>query len=425
MGKVLITTLGSLGDLHPLLRMALELKDMGHQVVVGTSETFRPRVEKFGLGFIALKPDQSDVSREWFEMANHPTKGPEIVVRKVVLPYLEANFRATMDAGEFDLYINHTLTFTTPVVAELKKKPWLGVVLQPMLMFSPDDPPVIPGYEWTDLFRWSRWFYRALFRFGELKVRRWTEPVQTLRKRAGLKRDPKNLIIEGGFSPDGTIVCYPKALSSFVPLDAPTPKDRVRHVGFPFFDGGENALAPDLEEFLQAGEAPIVYTLGSAIVMIESEFYKIAAETHSRANAKNPRRAVLVCGDRAEEMKAKLAGILGANIFVTGYAPYSVLFPRAAAVVHQGGIGTLSQVLRAGVPQIVVPFAHDQPDNARRAERLGVAKVIPQAKLSVSTLARAIAAIDESMRESARRVSLAVQEERFAEKFREFISSYL
>ena len=58
------------------------------------------------------------------------------------------------------------------------------------------------------------------------------------------------------------------------------------------------------------------------------------------------------------------------------YAPYGQLFSRSAVVVHQGGIGTTSQVLRAGVPMLVMPYSHDQPDNAARCKRLGVAEVI-------------------------------------------------
>ena len=58
------------------------------------------------------------------------------------------------------------------------------------------------------------------------------------------------------------------------------------------------------------------------------------------------------------------------------YAPHAALFPRAAAVVHHGGIGTTAAALRAGRPMLVVPHAHDQPDNAFRAEKLGVARVL-------------------------------------------------
>ena len=83
-------------------------------------------------------------------------------------------------------------------------------------------------------------------------------------------------------------------------------------------------------------------------------------------------RAVLLTGHLPENRPAIASG----HIFVTEWAPHSALFPRASAIVHQGGAGTLHSALRAGRPMVVVPFAHDQPDNANRVAQLGVARVV-------------------------------------------------
>ena len=85
------------------------------------------------------------------------------------------------------------------------------------------------------------------------------------------------------------------------------------------------------------------------------------------------RRAVLLVGSRPGRLPV---GPLGSDAWACAYAGHAQLFPRAAAVVHQGGVGTTAQALRAGVPMLVVPFAHDQPDNAARVRRLGVARVL-------------------------------------------------
>jgi len=61
---------------------------------------------------------------------------------------------------------------------------------------------------------------------------------------------------------------------------------------------------------------------------------------------------------------------------VAEYAPYSALFSRASVVIHQGGVGTTAQCLRAGKPMLIMPYSHDQPDNARRMRRLRVARTI-------------------------------------------------
>ena len=76
------------------------------------------------------------------------------------------------------------------------------------------------------------------------------------------------------------------------------------------------------------------------------------------------------------------------NVAAFDYAPYSLVFPRAACVVHQGGVGTTAQVLRAGVPALIMPYSHDQPDNAARCERLGVARVISRDRYNAENAAR-------------------------------------
>jgi UDP:flavonoid glycosyltransferase YjiC (YdhE family) len=141
--------------------------------------------------------------------------------------------------------------------------------------------------------------------------------------------------------------------------------------GFAFYDEDERAagLAPDLARFLDAGEPPIVFTLGSAAVMDPRGFFLESA----RSALALRRRAVLLVGS---EPGAREGLPVDARIHIAEYAPFSQLFPRAAVNVHQGGIGTTGQALASGRPMLVMPCAHDQPDNGFRCERLGVALVI-------------------------------------------------
>jgi rhamnosyltransferase subunit B len=116
-----------------------------------------------------------------------------------------------------------------------------------------------------------------------------------------------------------------------------------------------------------AGDAPVVFTLGSSAVMAAEQFY----EESVKAVTKLGLRAVLLIGKTEKAPEAE-----SDSIYVTDYAPYSELLPRAAATVHQGGIGTTAQALRAGRPMLIVPWAHDQPDNAERCRRLGLARSV-------------------------------------------------
>jgi UDP:flavonoid glycosyltransferase YjiC (YdhE family) len=141
-------------------------------------------------------------------------------------------------------------------------------------------------------------------------------------------------------------------------------------VGYCFYDrkSGHEALHPALEAFLDAGPPPLVFTLGSTAVFDPGTFF----EESAAAARSLGRRAVLLCG------KSRPPGLEGADLHLADYAPYSLLFPRAEAVVCSGGIGTVGQCLRAGVPFVVVPFGNDQPDNAARCLRLGVSRTLPK-----------------------------------------------
>jgi UDP:flavonoid glycosyltransferase YjiC (YdhE family) len=125
-----------------------------------------------------------------------------------------------------------------------------------------------------------------------------------------------------------------------------------------------------LGEFLRAGEAPVVLTLGTTAVNDPGTFYEVGA----RAVRDLGLRAVLVAGNGAESIRHTV----GNDVLAVGFAPHDLLFPHARVIVHQAGIGTLSEALLAGKPMLIMPYGHDQADNAWRAGRLGVARVLPR-----------------------------------------------
>jgi rhamnosyltransferase subunit B len=136
------------------------------------------------------------------------------------------------------------------------------------------------------------------------------------------------------------------------------------------------AVDPELERFLSAGEKPVLFTAGTGQAHAAG-FFKAAAQVVSALGC----RAVFLTS-RPEQVPQDMPG----SVFVTAYAPFSALLPRSAVMVHHGGIGTLSQCLAAGIPQLVVFMSLDQPDNAARIERLGVGLRVPMARLSRNRL---------------------------------------
>jgi rhamnosyltransferase subunit B len=174
--------------------------------------------------------------------------------------------------------------------------------------------------------------------------------------------------------------------------------------GFIFYDKAV-AGPPDRElgKFLEQGDPPVVFTLGTSASTVAGDFYRASVEAARRGKW----RAIFVTG--ADPRNRIPAESLPASMFVTDYAAYSELFPRAAAVVHPGGIGTVAQALRAGVPMIIVPHAADQPDNAFRAARLGVARVIPRGKYDASRAWKELGTLLENPRYSSRSKTLAAK----------------
>ena len=164
-------------------------------------------------------------------------------------------------------------------------------------------------------------------------------------------------------------------------------------------------MPPDLQRFLDAGPPPIVFTLGTSAVMVAGNFYRESLRAAQQLN----RRAVFLIGKDERNQ----VGPLPDGMFAADYAPYSELFPRAAAIVHQGGAGTTGQAMRAGKPMVVVPFAHDQPDHAARLKRLGISATVPRHGVSARRLADALSRvlIDPQFAANAKRVGQEVRAE--------------
>lgn len=360
--RIVLTTWGTFGDVHPFLALALELKRRGHYPVMATCEVYRDKVEGEGLCFTPMRPnvgklrDQPDL----FKRAFDPLWGPEYIIRELMVrPIAESFADLSQCARDADLLISHSVTYATPLFAEAHGIRWISVALQPSILFSVHDPPRLPQIEWVK--RLPVAWRRVPFGAARVYSRQWFKPYYELRRSLGLPKTDRHPMIEGQYSPYGTLGLFSNVLAKSQPDWPP----KIVITGFPFhdrFDATSRGLSAGLEEFLDAGEAPLVFTLGTSAVFDARDYWEVSAEAARRLK----RRAVFLVGrDFVHEAKA------WPGVYVSGYEPHSELFPRAAAIIHQGGIGTTGQALRAGVPQLVVSFSHDQPDNGSRVAEAG------------------------------------------------------
>jgi UDP:flavonoid glycosyltransferase YjiC (YdhE family) len=269
---VLVIALGSAGDVHPNVGLALALKRRGHRVVLVTSTVFAPLARRAGIEMQALGTEQ-----EFYEALRdpdiwHPYRAFSVVAKRLILPMMREVYR----------------------------------------------------------------------------------------------------IIESSSGSGDTIVAAPANghLTGFALCDERDWRPPV--------DG--------LAEFLEAGDPPVVFTAGSAHAF-SAEFFRVSVEA-CRAGG---RRGILLT-QFPEQLPAHLPG----NVRAFGYVPFSSVLPRAAALVHHGGIGTTAQALAAAVPQLVVPFAHDQPDNAVRVRRLGVGDFLLPRRYKAAAAAEKLKRLIES-----------------------------
>ncbi len=386
MSRILLATLGSLGDLHPYIAVGKALVARGEHVRLATSIDYRTRVEAAGLEFAPLAPsiaelgDPEQIARRFFDR----WRGPQRLIDAMVTVPLRracADLRAAVEG--VSLAVSHPLTAALPMIAESRGLPWLSSVLAPYSLFSMTDPSLIPNVQWLQR-RLGRGLRRSMLSVVRKVMRRWERPLHSLRAELGLSRVKGALLMDGQFSPRGTLALFDAALAA-PQADWPA---RTLVCGAALHDAADPqdatpASGEVLERFLAAGPPPVVFALGSSAVWLARDYWKHAIAACETLGI----RGVLLTGMPLQRQ-------LPDHIAAFDYLPYSRVFPHAAAIVHQAGIGTLSFALRSGRPQLLTPAGFDQPDNAARAARLGVGRVLPFRRAhSEARLVRALRAL--------------------------------
>jgi rhamnosyltransferase subunit B len=410
MARVLLTTLGSYGDLYPYIAVGIELRHLGHAVLIATSASYREKVESAGLEFAPVRPDISLDDAALMRAFFDPLRGTERVARAICSVVRETYQDTLAAARGCDAIVTHPITFAAVLVAQKLELPWISSVLAPGSFISAYDPPVPAPAPWlVNVRAMGPGAMAAVWRATKRFTLGWFRPVLELRQEIGLAPGGHPLF-EGANSPDLVLALFSRALAEPQP---DWPKQAVL-TGFPFHDSAASELAPELAAFFEAGPPPLVFTLGSSAVAAAGDFYSVSLEVVRRLNT----RALFLGAP---------PGRTPPEVLVWPYAPHEQVFPRASVIVHQGGIGTTAQALRSGRPMLVVPFAHDQFDNAARVRRLGAATTVPRQRYSERTAVAALQPLltEPSYREAAKTLSEAIRSENGAATAARAIDLYL
>lgn len=402
---IVFATAGSLGDLYPFLALGSALKARGYRVSLATSSNHRAAVEAAGLSFRHMRPDPENTA-DFHARFMHPKTGGEFVYRDYLAPAIRDSYddllRATEDA---DMLVSQSLmALAAPLVAARTNIPWVSAVFQPMTLFSLHDTPnYLPSGLLRRLCGRYPAFHARVFHYVRLHTAEWVRPVQDFRRELGIPGQDHPMY-EGQHSPL-------RVLAMFSPLLGTPQPDWPRaavQTGTALHAEGERRGNPALEAFLARGGAPLaIFTLSAAASNDAGDFYREALHAARMLGL----RALLVTSGLSAS--SRLPEPLPRWALRIEYAPFDEIFPHAAVVVHAGGIGTGFKALQAGVPQVLIPHAHDQLDNALRLQRLGVATVIAGKRTGRRHQARALrgALADGAMKERAQALSPAARTE--------------
>ncbi len=364
--NILILAVGSYGDVLPLVGLGREFCSRGHTVTLFTNGHFGNLIQQTGLNFVALgSADEYDAMADnpilW-----HPHKGWRLLMKRLVSGALEDSYRllkSKVIQGS-TIMISSSLGFGARLLQETQHLPHVTVHFSPGVFHSAHQSPKIPGLSLPDW--WPVTFKQGIWKFLDHSMMDPVVKSKLNRFRHQLGLPPVSRIFHDWLhSPDLVLALFPEWFAA--PQADWPPQTYV--TGFPLFDDTQGGALPiEVQDFLGQESPPLVFTPGSAM-------------KHGRRFFAEAARACQLSGHRGillTRYPEQLPPSLPKEVKHFFYVPLSQLLPHAAALIHHGGIGTCSQALRAGIPQVIQPLAFDQFDNAARVKKLGVGTMISQ-----------------------------------------------
>jgi len=398
--KITILTYGSRGDVQPFIALALGLQKNGHQVKLAAPHRFADFVAAHGIPFVPLAGDPEEISKRFTDAGHNAVKTVCAIrdyVTSIALDVARAAFAACDDA---DLII-HSFLFTTGGHSLAYMRGIPDVSIQTFPIFAPTRayPPVAlsslpPGL----LSYFGHWLNTQIFWYGG------NSGYNQQRKQ---HPDIFSFDLFWPFDEKPPRRATP-LLFAVSPTVLPPARDsatRANVVGYFFLDSPADYQPPaDLTRFLDAGPAPVCVTFGSMIHRASGRIADCVLDAIQIAG----QRAVILTGWDGWKGRASSDDVL----FLES-APHDWLLPRCKSVIHHGGAGTTAAGLRAGISNIVIPFAGDQAFWGKRVHAIGAGpRPIPIRALTATRLASALAEAEESaLRNRAQLAGRAIRNE--------------
>jgi rhamnosyltransferase subunit B len=356
----LLASLGTDGDVLPFVGLGLRLRARGHRVTLAANEQYESIAGACGFGFGKLASNE-----EMHRLLGNPDVWHPVQSGLLGAKWGRTAFRRQYEvmarlAGNSDtVLIAYAPMFAARIVQEKLARPLVTLLPMPWMLLSRVSPPALPmaaRFPVLQSRRASLWVWRVAELATDLLLGR---RLNALRASLGLKR--VRGIYRWSFSPELTIGLFP---DWYAAPQRDWPRN-TRTAGFGLHDGGK-PVDKELLEFCRRGAPPVAFTFGTGI-MHARELFRKSFECCQKLGL----RALFLT-----RYPQQLPEHLPPSIRHCDYAPFSQIFPECAAVVHHGGAGTTAQALAAALPQLILPLAWDQPDNAFRVRRLGAGQWI-------------------------------------------------
>lgn len=379
--KILIECNGSYGDVFPFIAIGRALQQRGHQIVFFANGRFESLARETGFDYV-----MAGTADEYETFIKDPDlweskKGFKIIIQMLVahLPEAYQRLAAHVEPGN-TLVIGSSLAFATRLIQETHQVPGVTVHLAPSVFRSDTQLLNKPGKQV------SRWLSQSLWWLVDRFVLdpAFTDEFNRFRETLGLSATSR-MFRDWIHAPDLVIGLFPEWFAAPQPGWPP----QVHCTGFPLLDQVDDDDLPDeVRSFLAEGTKPFVFTPGTAMRQ-GNRFFRASVSACQKLKARG-----ILLSRYADQIPEKLPD--GIRHF--DFVPLSRLLPHAAAVIHHGGIGTSSQALRAGVPQLIRPCAYDQFDNAWHIEKLGVGFGIDREMYTPDTVVEELNILTQSPR---------------------------
>ncbi|MBI4815150.1 MAG: glycosyltransferase family 1 protein [Deltaproteobacteria bacterium] len=386
---IVLTAVGTTGDVLPYVALARALLDRGHAVQVHSHAIQAERFRGLDVSFRATAPDYGlEELADVFERAGRasdPLAQFQVLAEAIFLKNAEGQYAAQLEATRgAAVVVAHFFDYFGQEAALANGVPLVTMTYMPETLPTAEAPPfpMKPMAPWLAKLAWVGAEVRAEALNGQVRA--------TLARLRGVGlSEVRPLGIAGAMSSSCHVLAGPVGV---VRRRRDWPAQVV--VTGAWFDEPNGPIDPKLESFLEANGPPLVVSFGSMGGPDTEATRQILSD-------------VLGWLDEPAVVQRGYAGleVSTERVFVTDYVPHELLFPRAACVIHHAGSGTTAAVARAGVPSVPVPHLFDQYYWAGQLHRLGVAtKPIPRAELDARALGRAIRRVlrSASMRRRAR-----------------------